>query len=209
MTSRIPYTIRSLFPTRLYQAFLPDEDMRSDIEDACWMIEDGDEAGHGWCEEKGYPGYTSYASLDDLPARATGFARLSALLEDHAWRFAQSLRWDMDRKQLSLDALWVNILGEAGHHSGHIHPGSILSGTVYITMPPGAGNLRFEDPRLPMMMAAPPEAGDTPGDDRRFVYAAPKAGEILMWESWLRHEVMPSRTDEARISVSFNFGLKR
>lgn len=209
MTSRTLYTIRNLFPTRLYQAFLPDENLRSEIEDACWMIEDGDEAGHAWCEEKGYPGYTSYASLDDLPARATSLESLSCLLEDHAWRFAQSLRWDIARKQLSLDAIWVNILGEAGHHSGHIHPGSILSGTVYITMPPGAGSLRFEDPRLPMMMAAPPEADDTPEDDRRFVYVTPKAGEILMWESWLRHEVMPSRTDEARISVSFNFGLKR
>lgn len=202
-------TIRTLFPTSLYSARLPDGDWLADLEEACWMIEDGDSAGHAWCEEKGYPGYTSYASLDDLPARVTAFEALAELLAEHAWAFAQALHWDVDRDQLSLDAIWVNILGEAGHHSGHIHPGSIISGTVYITMPDGAGDIRFEDPRLPMMMAAPPEADDAPEAARRFVYVPPKAGDILMWESWLRHEVMPGRSEDARISVSFNFGLKR
>ncbi|WP_300391476.1 TIGR02466 family protein [Henriciella sp.] len=202
-------TIRTLFPTRLYQERLPESGWLEELEDACWMLEDGDQAGHAWCEEKGYPGYTSYASLDDLPSRASIFEALAAKLEEHAWTFAQALHWDMDRDQLSLDALWVNILGEAGHHSGHIHPGSIISGTVYITMPDGAGDIRFEDPRLGLMMAAPAETDAAPEEARRFVYVAPKAGDVLMWESWLRHEVMPSRTEEARISVSFNFGLKR
>ncbi|MEE2877463.1 MAG: TIGR02466 family protein [Pseudomonadota bacterium] len=202
-------TIRTLFPTRLYHARLEGETWLEELEDACWMIEDGDEAGHTWCEDKGYPGYTSYASLDDLPSRVTVFEALAETLHEHAWSFAQAHHWDVDRDQLSLDAIWINILGEDGHHSGHIHPGSIISGTVYITIPEGSGDIRFEDPRLAMMMAAPAETGTTPENERRFVYVAPKPGDILMWESWLRHEVMPSRTEDARISVSFNFGLKR
>lgn len=202
-------TIRLLFPTHLYQANLADKALLDDLEDACWMVEDGDTAGHAWCEEKGYPGYTSYASLDDLPARATAFSNLASHLEDHAWSFARALHWDMDRHQLSLDALWINILGEGGHHSGHIHPGSIISGTIYIDMPEGSGDIRFEDPRLAHMMAAPAQEDDTPNEQKRFIYISPTAGDILMWESWLRHEVMPGRTAEPRISISFNFGLKR
>ena len=104
-------TIRALFPTSLYTARLPDDDWREALEEACWMVEDGDAAGHAWCEEKGYPGYTSYASLDDLPARATAFELLAEWLEEQAWTFAKGLHWDVDRKQLSLDAIWVNILG--------------------------------------------------------------------------------------------------
>ena len=202
-------TIRLLFPTSLYQDTLSGPGLRGELEEACWMVEDGDEAGHSWCEEKGYPGYTSYASLDDLPKRAPAFAALASELAAHAWTFAKALHWDADRKQLTLDALWVNILGEDGSHSGHIHPGSIISGTVYIAMPDGAGDIRFEDPRLAMMMAAPPLKDEVPESARRFIYHAPKPGDVLMWESWLRHEVMPGRTDEPRISVSFNFGLKR
>ncbi|MEX1252367.1 MAG: putative 2OG-Fe(II) oxygenase [Hyphomonas sp.] len=31
----------------------------------------------------------------------------------------------------------------------------------------------------------------------------------MLWESWLRHEVMASASDEARISVSFNYAVRR
>ena len=202
-------TTRLLFPTRLYETRLDDDGLLDGLEASCWMIEDGDEAGHAWCEEKGYPGYTSYASLDDLPSRTPDFADLETVLTDHALAFSRELGWDVERKNLTLDAIWVNILGEDGYHSGHIHPGSILSGTVYIAVPEGAGEIRFEDPRLAMMMAAPPLKDDVAEDARRFVYVSPSPGDILMWESWLRHEVMPSRTEDPRISISFNFAHKR
>lgn len=200
--------IRQLFPTLIYEARLEDEAELEALEDACWMVEEGDTAGHDWCDAKGYPGYTSYASLDDLPIRAPAFATLAKTLQAHAGKFADTLHWDMTGLALSLDSLWINILGEEGHHSGHIHPGSVISGTIYIAVPEGAGDIRFEDPRLAMMMAAPALKDDLPEAARRFVYRPPDRGDILMWESWLRHEVMPSRAEDPRISVSFNFGLK-
>ena len=86
----------------------------------------------------------------------------------------------------------------SGHHSGHIHPHSILSGTLYVEVPKGSGAIRFEDPRLPLMMAAPPR-GDT------FVTVEPKPGLLLLWESWLRHEVLPGTGRAERLSISFNF----
>lgn len=198
---------RLLFPTRLHEARLDPSLSLEELEEACWMVEDGDDAGHAWCEEKGYPGYTSYASLDDLPTRAPAFEALAVDLARKAQAFAEALHWDIARGQLSLDAFWVNILGEGGMHSGHIHPGSVISGTCYVAMPEGAGDIRFEDPRLAMMMAAPPLKDDAPEAASRFVYLSPEPGDVLMWESWLRHEVMASHTDEPRISVSFNFGL--
>lgn len=200
-------TTRLLFPTHLYQASHADPDVLAEMEEACWMIEDGDQAGHDWCEKKGYPGYTSYASLNDLPERAPAFEALAGELTKHARRFAEELHWELPRKGLSLDALWVNVLGEGGSHSGHIHPNSVISGTYYVALPEGAGDIRFEDPRLAMMMAAPPLKDEAPDALKRFIYIAPKPGDVLMWESWLRHEVMASRTEEPRISVSFNFGL--
>ncbi|MGB3625499.1 MAG: TIGR02466 family protein [Henriciella sp.] len=200
-------TTRLLFPTHLYQARHADADFLEEIEAACWMVEEGDQAGHDWCEEKGYPGYTSYASLNDLPDRAPAFETLADELAAQALRFAGELHWELPKKGLTLDALWVNVLGEGAAHSGHIHPGSVISGTYYVAVPDGSGDIRFEDPRLAMMMAAPPLKDEVPEALKRFVYVAPKPGDMLMWESWLRHEVMPSRTEEARISVSFNFGL--
>ncbi|MEO0815743.1 MAG: TIGR02466 family protein [Pseudomonadota bacterium] len=199
---------RTLFPTLLHRAEIPSGLGLEALDAACWMIEEGDQAGHAWCEREGYPGYTSYASLDDLPSRAPAFEALAKGLSREADAFATALHWDMAGKRLSLSGFWVNILGEGMGHSGHIHPGSVLSGTAYVTIPAGAGALKLEDPRLPQFMAAPPLVEEAPEDLRRFVYVRPKAGEIYMWESWLRHEVMPSTCEDARISVSFNFAVE-
>ena len=103
----------------------------------------------------------------------------------------------MERKP-KLDSLWVNLLKMGGYHSGHIHPNSIISGTLYIEVPKGSGAIRFEDPRLPLMMAAPTRA-------ETFVTVDPRPGLLLMWESWLRHEVLPGSGRGDRLSISFNF----
>jgi len=198
---------RDLFPTRLGEQMLAGPSLLDALETSIWMLEDGDTAGHKWCEDQGYDGYTSYASLNDLPTRTPAFGELAALLQSMADAFAASLHWDMKDRALTLDSLWVNILGEGGSHSGHIHPNSVISGTLYVAVPDGAGALKLEDPRLPMMMAAPPPAADAPEASKRFVYAAPRPGLCLMWESWLRHEVMPNRSEAPRLSISFNFSL--
>jgi uncharacterized protein (TIGR02466 family) len=99
------------------------------------------------------------------------------------------------------------VLKPGGAHSGHIHPHSVVSGTCYVAVPPGAGALKLEDPRLPMMMAAPPRRTDAPEDLATFVYAEPKPGSVFLWESWLRHEVVPGTGRDQRISISFNYRL--
>jgi uncharacterized protein (TIGR02466 family) len=201
-----------LFVTRIYEASLAGDRgfgaFNDELAEACRMLAAEDRAGQAWCREHGYGGYTSYASLDDLPTRATVFGQLKSKLDRHAAAYAEGLALDLGGRRLRLDSLWVNILKPGAAHSGHIHPHSVLSGTVYVTVPKGAGALKLEDPRLPMMMAAPPRREDAPVEDRAFVYLAPAAGTLLMWESWLRHEVTPNRARSERISVSFNYGWR-
>jgi len=202
-------TLQTLFPTRLRHAKIGDEPLRTSLEKVCWVLEDEDDAGNDWCDNEGYDGYTSYASLDDLPERFPEVAELQAFLDAEATKFARDLHWDMQDQALELNGLWVNILGESGSHSGHIHPGSVISGTYYVSIPEGAGQLKFEDPRLGLMMAAPQPLDAAPESARRFVYVTPKQGHAMFWESWLRHEVMPNRSETPRLSISFNYALKR
>ena len=199
--------IETLFATPIAHSDLGDVALLKELEAAIWMVEEGDEAGKKWCEENHYDGYTSYASLDDLPRRASAFNTLKERLDDMAHSFADTLGWELSQFGLRLDGLWVNILGENGSHSGHIHPASVISGTVYIDMPASAGALKFEDPRLAMMQAAPPLRSNLADEKSRFVYRTPAAGAVLMWESWLRHEVMPHRNSAPRLTISFNYGL--
>lgn len=192
---------RRLFPTLLYETEL-DPALLPDLEHSIRALAADDSAGRRWSREHRYPGYTSYASLDDLARRDPAFGDLARLLPRHARAFANELAWDVRPR---LDSLWVNLLKSGGHHSGHIHPHSILSGTLYVEVPAGAGALRFEDPRLSMMMAAPVRREGAPEELRRFVTVQPRPGLLLMWESWLRHEVLPGTGRGERLSISFNF----
>jgi uncharacterized protein (TIGR02466 family) len=195
---------RNLFATRLYEAMIDDQELLADLAHSIRSLAEDDEAGKRWSRDKGYKGYTSYASLNDLPKRDPAFAELQRELVRHAATFAQELAFDLGRKP-KLDSLWVNLLKSGGHHSAHIHPHSILSGTLYVEVPNGSGAIRFEDPRLPMMMAAPVRRDDAAEEMRPFVAIAPRPGLMLMWESWLRHEVLPGSARADRLSISFNF----
>lgn len=196
----------SLFVTRVHRAsFSKTGALNDDIIAAALSFAEDDELGRHWCEENRYPGYTSYGSLTDLPSRATCFAVLKKLLDAEASKFATAVHFDLGGGKLKLDNIWINILDPGGFHSGHIHPHSVISGTYYAQVPDGASSLKFEDPRLPMMMAAPTREDEAPLELRNFVYLAPEAGMMLMWESWLRHEVVRNDAEEPRISVSFNY----
>ena len=201
--------ITSLFVTRLYHAPLSDLGKpvdQDELEDSCLSIAEDDTAGQDWSAENGFPGYTSYASLTDLPWRFPIFKDLKKVLDKHVKSFAKDLQFDLDGKKLVLDDLWINILPPGGIHTSHIHPHSVISGTTYVAVPKGASAIKFEDPRLAMMMAAPARVKDARADMRSFVYVAPKVGDVLLWESWLRHEVPMNMADDDRISVSFNYG---
>ena len=198
--------VQSLFATRLYQAPLGAVDA-DELATSCLAIAEDDEAGQRWCEENDFPGYTSYASLADLPWRFPIFADVVTALDAHVAAFARELAFDLGDKALKLDSLWINILPEGGIHTGHIHPHSVISGTTYVAMPEGTSAIKFEDPRLPMMMAAPTRTDAAPEDLRSFFYVTPSVGDVLLWESWLRHEVPMNMAEDDRISVSFNYGL--
>ena len=200
--------ISSLFVTRLYRAALSEHGPAIDndeLEASCFAIAEDDEAGQDWCETEGYPGYTSYASLTDLPWRFPIFADLVKALDAHVVAFAEDLEFDLDGRDLVLEDIWINILPEGGTHSSHLHPHSVISGTTYVSMPEGTSALKLEDPRSARMMAAPPRRKGCREELKTFVYQTPKVGDVLLWESWLRHEVPMNMAEDERVSVSFNY----
>lgn len=205
-------TLRTLFVTHLLETSLAGEKghaaLHAELEDACHMLAAEDRAGRAWCKANAYPGYTSYASLDDLPTRVSAFGDLKRRLDRQAAAFADQLALDLKGRKLVMDSLWVNILKPGGGHTSHIHPHSVLSGTYYVAVPPGASALKLEDPRHAMMMAAPNRRPDAPEDLRGFVYVTPEPGTVLMWESWLRHEVPANQARSERISISFNYAWR-
>lgn len=199
---------RAWFPTYIYHEPLQATGIHainSDLAAECRGLREYDAAGRRW-SDKNYPGgYTSYASLNQLHRFSSTFASLERRLTVHVRRFARQLDMDLRSREVTLTDLWVNIMPEHAAHSLHLHPLSFISGTYYVVTPPGCPGLKFEDPRLDRFMAAPPKTANARPANRPHITYPAKAGHVLLFESWLRHEVAANRTSAERISISFNY----
>jgi uncharacterized protein (TIGR02466 family) len=192
--------IKALFPTLvLHGPLTRPAGARFDqtLLDECQALAASDAAGRKWSARNYLGGYTSYGSLDRLHLVSSVFARLARRLDPEVKAFARALRYDLAGRTLAMTDCWLNVMPAGVVHSLHLHPTSFISGTYYVQVPKGAGALKVEDPRLSKMMAAPPR--------QSFVSVPAKAGDVILFESWLRHEVPPARYAGERISISFNY----
>jgi len=199
-------TVRSFFPTLIYQQKLANvAKLNRDVLREAYAFREIDDAGRRWSEDNYFQGYTSYSSVADLPYRSPTFARLRELLDPHVKRFAKRLDMDLGDRKLEMSTCWINIMGYGTHHSLHLHPLSAISGTYFAKVPKGSGPFKIEDPRLTCFMGSPPRTSKSSLENQRFVDLKPRAEEIILFESWLRHEVPANKSREDRISISFNY----
>ncbi len=201
---------RAWFPTCIYceplvASAAARRRLNADFTDECRRLREFDTAGRRW-SAKNYPGgYTSYASMNELHRFSSTFADLEKKLTRHVRAFARTLELDLRGRTIALSDIWVNIMPPTAAHSLHLHPLSFISGTYYVATPPGCSGLKFEDPRLDRFMAAPPRLPTAREENRPHITYPAEAGNVILFESWLRHEVAANRVADERISISFNF----
>jgi uncharacterized protein (TIGR02466 family) len=201
-------TAHSLFPTIVYAAALEkskSRDLNRRLLAECLQLREDDAAGRRW-SAKNYPGgYTSYGSVHKLQAVSPTFESLRLKLKRHVASFASAVEWDLKSRELEMTDCWVNIMPRQTVHGLHLHPHSSLSGTYYVQVPAGSPGIKFEDPRLDRFMAAPLRKANAKRAARPWATFPATAGRLVLFESWLRHEVVPNSVDAERISVSFNY----
>ena len=105
---------RALFATRFYQGEIALPELLAELESSCRTLAEEDRAGRRWSSDHGYRGYTSYASLNDLPRRDPAFADLVRQLNRHVAAFAGECAFELGGRRLKLDSLWVNVLKPGG-----------------------------------------------------------------------------------------------
>jgi uncharacterized protein (TIGR02466 family) len=200
--------IHAYFPTFVYTAALQRRGAR---ELNTRLLEEGrqlradDASGRRWSAANYPGGYTSYASAHRLQRLSPTFAELERRLARHVRAFAAALEWDLAGRPLSMTDCWVNIMPRGSAHPSHLHPLSSLSGTYYVETPPGSPGLKFEDPRLERFMAAPPRKPRARAANKAWITVPGRAGHLVLFESWLRHEVAAGAHPGERVSVSFNY----
>lgn len=205
---RLVKRIQPWFPTFIYSDRLQRTGWKrfnAELLKECHQLRDYDVAGRKW-SSKNYPGgYTSYGSLDKLHQMSSTFMDLEAKIQRHVQTYARALDWDLGGRTLTMTDCWINIMPFGTVHSLHLHPLSVVSGTYYVVTPKGCSGLKFEDPRMACFMAAPPRVATPQPHNQQFVTYPAEAGNVILFESWIRHEVPPSRVKTDRISISFNF----
>ena len=105
-----------------------------------------------------------------------------------------------------LGNMWANINYPGGHNQMHLHPNSLFSGAYYVKASPDSGRLALMDPRPGVQQNMPTrKPGKLPRELWRETYYDPVPGRIIMFPSWMWHKVEPNKSNDTRISVSFNF----
>lgn len=201
---------RAHFPTLIYCEPLQKSPatlarLNTELADECRKLREFDTAGRKWSAQNYPGGYTSYASMNELHRFSSTFTGLEKKLTAHVRAFARTLDMDLRGRSVRMTDCWVNIMPESTAHSLHLHPLSFISGTYYVVTPRGCPGLKFEDPRLSKFMAAPPKLPSARPAHRPHITYPAEAGNVILFESWLRHEVAANRVPDERISISFNF----
>lgn len=196
------------FPTLIYCGPLRPRGVRqlnAELLKEARQLREVDDDGRRWCKTNYPGGYTSYGSMDRLHEFSSTFMELRRALDRHARAFARALDWDTGGRVLAMTDCWVNIMPRHCVHGLHLHPTSVISGTYYVATPRGCSGIKFEDPRLDRFMACPPRRADCKPAHRSHVTYPAVAGRVVLFESWLRHEVPASPVAAERVSISFNY----
>lgn len=200
-------SLKVLFPSQIYTApaLNPRSKLARELLEEAELLAAKDRAGRDWSSRNYRRGYTSYGSLDQLHRFSSSFDELKKQLDPHIPKFLKALGLQVPAREIQLSRMWVNVMGEGCSHPMHLHPLSVISGTFYLQTPKEGAAIRFEDPRLDQFMARPLAKAVT-GQSSAYHYAhKPKAGEIILFESWMKHEVPAHAAKTKRISVSFNY----
>lgn len=175
------------------------------LTEEAFLIKKADHIGQKWSELNYHGSYTSYGSWDQLYMMSSEFNKLKSKIDLHVLKYAKKLDFEIKKDSLKMNSMWLNIMENGAQHTAHIHPHSVFSGTYYVQTPPNASSIKFEDPRMGFFMNSPLVKPKAKTVNQRFVSLQPKAGDLVLFESWLRHEVPRNQSSKPRLSISFNY----
>ncbi len=104
---------------------------------------------------------------------------------------------------LELTGCWANISPPGDGHRPHTHPNNYLSGVYYVQTQGGANTISFDDPR-PQTNIISPITSEITDENAGQIHITTREGLLVLFPSWLQHQVPRNKSQRARISVAFN-----
>ena len=133
------------------------------------------------------------------------FEPLRKVIMREANDFAKSLELDVKRFPLKFTECWLNIYTEGHAQEVHQHANAVISGIYYPKAPPGSGDLLIHSPYMDIMLDPPKLKSN--GLNIKVMPITPKEGMMILFQSFVKHSVKPTRCKEERISIAFNLTM--
>ena len=114
------------------------------------------------------------------------------------------VRNNINFSPVHLSNAWFNINSPGNSNIRHTHPGCVFSGVFYIDTPNDCGDLEFHrDLRFSDYMWNEFNKNDS----KTFVTwrISPEPYKLVIFPSYLVHSVTPNKSNDNRISLSFNY----
>lgn len=186
-------TPRLIFPTRILYVDEDDFSYQQDLIEYCYRYS----KNHPPNIRSNIDGYQTDGSiLVDEEFKSKFYHRILDYINESTSAYIQDTKMEEDikTKPLRVVSLWMNINPPGAYNVEHVHPGSVISGVMWIKVPEDSGKFYINNPNM--------------YNDHRFGQAGvtmnPKEGSMLVFPSWLPHSVGKNNSNEDRISISFN-----
>ena len=155
------------------------------------------------CSNSG--GWHSQTNMHELSKFKTIYTQIKSVIKE----LSQHLGIDLDAYKLITSGMWANVSNKYAYNKTHNHPGDIWSCVYYVKSGENGAKIWFIDPREQAHMVPIPfkDSQQTSAFSPQVFYA-PKEGTVVVFPSWLKHEVDSNLSDETRISISANFHYK-
>jgi uncharacterized protein (TIGR02466 family) len=154
-------------------------------------------------KERFYKGRTTYDTEHNLATRPE-YKQFVKYLKSVADTFITELGFDYNEISKKFDPFFFTTeLNKGSYQERHIHRYQ-LSGILYLKVPKGSANIYFNDPLHVREYVGWPVADGRKPDTWGTVTYEPKVGDLLLWPSWLFHEVPTHKIDDNRIGLVLN-----
>ena len=193
------YSTNLIFPVPIHQFDVNRfSEIQSDLIDYAYKLREKDPIGNKKSNEGGWQSFDfDINDSDDI---------LHNLLINCINKFPK-----FKKNVYGLMDAWVNINKTGDYNVTHDHPTCDLSGVLWIKAPKDCGNIVFDSPvQFQTYREINSYCDDFKKENNisKSYFFEPTEGRVLIFPSYLAHDVKKNLSQEDRISVSFNIRLQ-
>jgi len=144
--------------------------------------------------------YTTIESNNELQNRPE-FYEVKNFIEEELKYFSEIHKIYLPQGSVFIKDMWINIYNKNCSMDIHHHPNSLFTGVYFIKLPDNGAQFAFDSPSTQEMIHAPVKMSNEYNMKNASFIAS--EGELIVFNSHIKHRVFLHNIDEERITLSF------